>query len=210
MGATLASGLALSWLREHVFALEGPDTYAKLDRWAADTPPGAEGLLFLPYLAGERTPHLDPHARAVFLGLSTGHHRGHLTRAVMEGATLALYDAARILTDLGSRPTRLILVGGGARSTVWRQIVADVFGIPVTTLATVDGSALGAALPAGAGIRAYDLNQTASTWARYDEFVQPNANAHRLYQRLLPIFRDAYTKHRDDFRLLAEIASNTT
>jgi xylulokinase len=207
MGATLASGLAVQWLRENVFSLDGPNAHHELDRRASATPPGAAGLLFLPYLAGERTPHLDPHARGVFLGLSTNHHRGHLTRAVMEGATLALFDAARVLPSSGAAPEKIVLAGGGARSAVWRQIVADVFGVPVVPLATVDGSALGAALVAGAGIGSFDLAETAQTWTRYDDPTVPNPAAHQTYQRLLPIFREAYTKHRDDFRELAAIAS---
>lgn len=208
MGATLASGLALQWLRDQVFAVEGSTSYRDLDAWASATPPGAAGLIFLPYLAGERTPHMDAEARAVFLGLTTDHHRGHLTRAVMEGATFALYDASRILTSSGNDPERIVLAGGGARSEVWSQIVADMFGVDVFPIATVDGSALGAALLAGAGIDALDLVEAAGTWVRYDQPIVPNPAAHHSYQQLIPIFRESYTKHRDDFRTLAKIASN--
>lgn len=207
MGATLASGLALQWLRDQVFVLGESSTYGELDGWAKATAPGAAGLLFLPYLAGERTPHMDAQARAVFLGLTTDHGRGHLVRAVMEGATFALYDASRILFASGSAPERIVLAGGGARSAVWRQIVADMFGVPVYPLATVDGSALGAALLAGAGMGACELREASGTWVRYDQQIMPNLDAHKTYQQIFPIFRDTYTKHREDFRTLAKIAS---
>jgi xylulokinase len=174
--------------------------------WAAATPPGANGLLFLPYLTGERTPHMDPFARGVFLGLTAEHDRGHLTRAVLEGAMLALYDAFDVLASLGAEPRRAILAGGGARSSVWRQIVADVFGMPILPLANVEGSAFGAALLAGAGIGAYDLAPTARDWARYGDPIPPNGEAHGRYRSLLPIFRDAYVKLRNDFRALAPLS----
>jgi xylulokinase len=206
MGATMVSGLALRWLRDNVFDLRDEDAYVQMTNWAADAPAGAHGLLFLPYLAGERTPLMDPQARGLFLGLTTEHDRTHLIRAVMEGATLALYDAYEVLTSLGASPQRAILAGGGARSAVWRQIVADVFGVEILPLADIEGSAFGAALLAGAGIGEFDLASTARNWARYDDPVQPNPEARALYQRLLPIFRSAYVKHREDFRLLAGIA----
>lgn len=208
MGATMVSGLALRWLRDNVFGLSDERAYDEMTNWASQVPPGARGLIFLPYLTGERTPLMDPHARGVFLGLTAEHDRRHLTRAVMEGATLALYDAYSVLASLGASPQRAVLAGGGARSAVWRQIVADVFGVPIRPLATVEGSALGAALLAGAGVGGLDLIATARAWARYDEPVQPDPDAHRLYQRLVPVFRDAYVKHRDDFRFLARVTAN--
>lgn len=208
MGATLASGLALTWLRDAVFGLKDPAAIDEIARWAGEATPGASGLLFLPYLAGERTPHRDPLARGVFLGLSEAHGRAHLSRAVMEGATFALRDAAEVLFSLGAKPERIVLAGGGGKSHVWRQIVADIFALPVSPLATIDGSALGAALLAGAGVGAFDLTGAAREWTRYDPAVEPNPKAHAIYEQLLPIFRNAYATHRDDFRTLAEIAAS--
>ncbi len=205
MGATLVSGLALRWLRDRIFMLPGDDAYEQMTSWAAATPPGAGGLIFLPYLTGERTPHMDPHARGLFLGLTAEHDRGHLVRAAMEGAVLALFDAYAVLASLGASPDRAILTGGGARSAGWRQIVADVFGLPILPLANVEGSAMGAALLAGAGIGAFDLTATARAWASYDETVLPNPDAQAVYKRLMPIFRDAYVKHRSDFIALERL-----
>ncbi|HEY7032024.1 MAG TPA: xylulokinase [Thermomicrobiales bacterium] len=209
MGATMVSGLALRWLQENVFGLRDADAYDDMTNWAARAPVGADGLIFLPYLAGERTPLMDPYARGLFLGLTTAHDRSHLTRAVMEGATLALYDAYGVLGDNGAAPRRTVLAGGGARSAVWRQIVADVFGVPIRPLADVDGSALGAALLAGVGIGLFDLATTALAWAHYGDAVLPDPAAHERYQRLLPIFREAYVKHRGDFRALADMAGGS-
>ncbi|MEA2511609.1 MAG: xylulokinase [Thermomicrobiales bacterium] len=209
MGATMASGLAMRWLRDRVFDLPQEDAYDRMSSWAAKTPPGAGGLLFLPYLAGERTPHMDPQARGLFLGLTADHDRGHLTRAVMEGATLALYDAYLVLASLGATPRQAILAGGGVRSALWRQIVADVFGIPILPLATVEGSAMGAALIAGAGVGELELTSAARAWARYDVPVLPNTQAHAIYEQLLPVFHSAYVKHREDFRFLASLASRS-
>jgi xylulokinase len=152
---------------------------------------------------------MDPQARAVFLGLTTDHHRGHLTRAVMEGATFALYDASRVLTASGNVPERIVLTGGGARSATWRQIIADLFGVQVFPLATVDGSALGAALLAGAGTGELDLAEAARTWVRHDSPIAPNAVAHQTYQQLFPIFREIYTKHRNDFQTLAAVPTTS-
>ncbi len=205
MGATMVSGLALRWLRDRVFALPAADAYDQMTEWAASVPPGAGGLLFLPYLAGERTPHMDPQARGLFLGLTAEHGREHLTRAVMEGATLALADAFSILETLGAKPNHAILAGGGARSALWRQIVADVFGLPIQPLLDVEGSALGAALLAYACVSGANPAKTATTWARYGEPVTPDPKAHEVYQALLPLFRDAYRKHREDFPALAAI-----
>jgi xylulokinase len=205
MGATMVSGLAMRWLSEKVFDLRHRKPDKTLTKWAAEAPPGAGGLLFLPYLAGERTPHMNPTARGAFLGLTTEHGRGHLVRAVMEGATLALFDAYDVLRSLGATPLTVVLCGGGAQSTLWRQIVADVFGMPVSPLLTVEQSALGAALLAGAAIGLFDPAEAAKRWATYDDPVEPDLQAHGVYAELLPIFRDAYSKHVDDFDKLATI-----
>jgi xylulokinase len=202
MGATMVAGLALRWLRDEVFALDGENAYARMTGWAENTPAGAAGLVFLPYLAGERTPHMNSHARGVFLGLTAEHGRGHLVRAVMEGATLALFDAFEVLRSLGASPREIVLSGGGAQSRLWRQIVADVFGLLVRPLRTVEQSALGAALLAGAAIGQHDLVTTATAWATYDEPVMPDLGKHAVYGELLAIFRNAYRVHIEDFERL--------
>ena len=216
MAAILSAGMALRWLRDRVFCITGitgvPGTpglsgeaaYAQMTAWAETVEPGADGLLFLPYLVGERTPHMDPQARGLFLGLTASHGRAELVRSVMEGVALACYDAYQVLAELGARPQRIIMAGGGARSQLWRQIVADVFGLPVQLLSVGEQSALGAALLAGGGIRLFDPGSTARAWATYGPPVEPDGQRHALYQSLLTLFRSAYQKHREDFRQLQE------
>lgn len=197
MGATLAAGLALRWLRDAVLGVSGADAYERMLTWAGETPPGARGLLFLPYLVGERTPHMNPHARGVFFGLGLEHGRGELVRAVVEGVTLACADAFAVLVELGAAPRRVVLAGGGARSTLWRQIVADVFGLPVTPLLTAEQSARGAALLAGAGAGQFDLGGTARGWVAYGEAVLPDPAVHATYGERLERYREFYARNRD-------------
>ena len=164
--------------------------------------PGANGLLFLPYLTGERTPHMDPQARGVFLGLTAQHGRAELARAVMEGVTFACYDAYAVLAELGAGPDAVILAGGGARSRVWRQIVADVFGLPVRPLAVAEQSAIGAALLAGAGVGWFDAAEAAQQWASYGDAVLPDLERHDRYLELFGLFRAAYRQNAALFRQL--------
>lgn len=148
MGVMLMAGGALQWYRE-TFAPEV--AYDALVQEAESVPPGAEGLLFAPYLSGERTPYPDPQARGAFVGLTIAHKRAHCTRAVLEGVACGLRDSLEILKAMQVPLTELRLTGGGAKSPLWRQILADVFGQPVYTLQAEEGPAYGAALLAGVG-----------------------------------------------------------
>ncbi len=203
MGATLAAGASLRWLRDQVLGLAGEEAYRQMIAWAAEVPPGARGLLFLPYLAGERTPHMDPTARGAFFGLTLAHGRAELVRAVLEGVTLGLLDALDLLTELGAAPEQVVMGGGGARARLWQQIVADVFGVRVLPLSSADSSALGAAILAGASVGLFDAASAAERWAQREEAVQPDPEAQRLYARLRPIFHSLHAAHRADFAALA-------
>jgi xylulokinase len=196
MGAILSAGMALRWLRDNVFDLAGADAYEQMATWASSAPPGADGLLFLPYLAGERTPHMSPWARGLFSGLTLAHGRAEMVRAVMEGVAFACRDALDVLSELGVRPHEVILAGGGARSPLWRQIVADVFGLTVLPLVTADQSAVGAAMLAGAGSGHVDLRRSAGSWPRYGSPVTPLEEPRALYQELFARFQDAYRRNR--------------
>jgi xylulokinase len=205
MAAILSAGLALHWLRDSVFALAGPDAYREMLSWAATVPPGSRGLVFLPYLLGERNPHMDPNARGVLLGLTASHGRAELARAVVEGITLGCFDASRTLADAGRLPSSIILGGGGGRSVVWQQIVADVFGLPVRHLETGEQAALGACLLAGGGAGALDLASAARHWARLGPPVEPDAFRHEIYERVYEIFRAGYPRMREDFERLRSL-----
>ncbi|UCG25525.1 MAG: xylulokinase [Chloroflexota bacterium] len=205
MAAILSAGLSLRWLRDQLFALQGADAYQKMTAMAETASPGANGLLFLPYLLGERTPHMDPRARGLFLGLTASHGRAELVRSVMEGVALACYDAYSVLNEVGVQPDHIIMAGGGARSPLWRQIVADVFNLPVRPLVTEEQAALGAALLAGAGLDLFRPLATAREWARYGPAVEPQIHSHDRYRQLLAIFRAAYQKHRQDFEEIGNL-----
>ena len=202
MGAILSAGMALQWLRDRVFGLPEAGGYAQMLAWAEEAPAGAGGLLFVPYLAGERTPHMDPQAAGLLLGLRIGHGRASLVRAVLEGVALACYDAYHVLVALGAAPRGVIVAGGGGQSRLWRQIVADVFGLPVRHLLGSDQSAIGAAMLAGGGVGLVDPARAARMWPRYGPPVDPDWPRHTLYQQLFGLYQEAYRKHRDDFRTL--------
>ncbi|HEY3988367.1 MAG TPA: xylulokinase [Acidobacteriaceae bacterium] len=150
MGVTQAAGLSLRWFRD-TFAADDPGAYARLGESAATVPAGADGLLWAPYLMGERTPHLDPEARGALVGLTASHGRAHIVRAIMEGVAFSLKDSLGIFSEIGVPARAIRLGGGGARSPLWRQIQADVYGQPVEIVAAEEGAAYGAALLAGVG-----------------------------------------------------------
>ncbi len=202
MGAILSAGMALRWLRDHVFGLSGDDAYATMNRWAASSPPGANGLLFLPYLAGERTPHMDPYARGAFLGLTLAHGQGDLVRAVMEGVAFACLDAFNVLVELGAAPTEIVLAGGGAKSALWRQIIADSFGLPVLPLTVSEQSATGACILAGLGVGVMEQESIVANWVRYGEPTLPNPALHESYVDQHARFRDAYANNQSLFAML--------
>ncbi|HET7076802.1 MAG TPA: xylulokinase [Chloroflexia bacterium] len=197
MGAILAGGLALRWLRA-ILTPPGdpPPEYDALTAEAAPIPAGADGLIFLPYLQGERTPHMDPQARGVFFGLRSDHTRAHLVRAVMEGVVFALRDGLEVFRALGIAPAEMRVAGGGARSPLWRQIQRDVFELPVCATAADHGAAYGAALLAAVGAGAF---ATAADAARAVPLGARTAPApaqvaaydavYRRYRRLYPALR---------------------
>jgi len=152
MGVTQAAGLSLRWFRDQLLGGTGEGwSYDRMDEEAATAPPGSDGLLWGPYLMGERTPHCDPEVRAGLVGISAHHGRAHVLRAVMEGVAFSLRDSLTIFDELQVPVRRIRVGGGGARSSLWRQIQADVFGRPVETVQIEEGPAFGAALIAGVG-----------------------------------------------------------
>jgi xylulokinase len=188
MGVMLSAAGSLRWLRD---ALVG-ESYDELVREAARWPPGAEGALFAPYLAGERTPHADPHARGAFTGLSLRHDRGALVRAVLEGVAYGLRDSLELLRELGSQPEVGRVSGGGARSDLWLRIVASVLGVPLERTAAEEGSAYGAALLGGvAGGVFPDAVAAVEACVRVGGRVEPD-----------PAWRDAYDQGYARFRRL--------
>ena len=185
MGVTLTAAGAFQWFAETLCQAEAntkKNIYDLLTAEAAKTPAGAEGLQFLPYLAGERTPHADPLARGAFVGLTLKHTRGHMVRAVLEGVTLALRDSLDIMQELGVPVQQVRATGGGAKSPFWRQLQADVFGKRVYAMAADEGPAFGVALLAAVGCGEFkNIAEACSATIATTSETKPSAAAKKLY-----------------------------
>lgn len=194
IGATNSCASAHRWLRDTFFTADGmtgAQAFACMDDAASRVPPGAEGLLFHPYLQGERTPHWDPLLRGDFLGITFAHERGHFVRALYEGVAFSLYDVLIALEEQGKTMEAARIIGGGSHSAVWRQIVADVLGISISMPRITDAS-FGAALVAAVGVGAFpDLPTAAARTVSIVAQHEPDAARHEHYQTLHAIYRDA-------------------
>ena len=181
-------------------------SYDDLTALAATVPPGAEGLLFLPYLTGERTPHLDPLARGAFVGLTSRHTLAHMCRAVMEGVVYAMRDGLEIMRGLGVPITQIRATGGGARSPLWLQMQADIYGAEVATLVAEEGPAYGAALLAGVGAGVFtDVNDAVERCVAVASITQPDAASSARYDTVYAIYHDTYAALRDTMHRLATV-----
>lgn len=202
MGVTQAAGLSLRWFRDNFGAGkdDGRDPYERLSEEAASVPAGAEGAFWAPYLMGERTPHLDPSARAAFVGLTASHTRAHLIRAVMEGVAYSLKDTFTIFGEIKVPVEKIRLGGGGARSPLWRQIQADVYSHEIEIVEAEEGAAYGAAILAGVGIKCWgSVDQACDAIVRVAKRVapvKPNAEqmqaGYQVYKRIYPALRTIF------------------
>lgn len=201
MAGVLSAGGSLRWFRDAIWApLAGAapgdpasnEAYAAIGHGIAETRPGADGLVFLPYLTGERSPHADPDARGCWLGLTTRHDHRHLARAILEGVAFALRSLVEIAERLGVRVEEIRVAGGGARSALWLQILADVLGRPVRPALNPDASACGAAALAMAAVSGRDLAALAADWAQTGPLVEPRAAHAAVYERLYGVFSRLY------------------
>jgi len=199
MGVTQAAGLSLRWFRD-TFGLEknaavtgDRDPYEFLSEEAAAAPPGADGLLWAPYLMGERTPHLDPNARGALVGITPSHHRGHIVRAILEGVAFSLKDSFSIFEEMKVPVKRIRLGGGGARSPLWRQIQADVYAHEVEIAEAEEGAAYGAAILAAVGARHFaSVDEACDAVIRVATSVPPNPISSSLLQKTYTSFRRLY------------------
>jgi xylulokinase len=188
--ATLTAGLSLRWLRDKV--APGASYQQLADRAAAVG--SSNGLYFLPHLAGERTPYMDPNSKAMFYGLTLDHDLGHMTRAVMEGVAFSLRQGLEIMRELGAPLERVVASGGGTRHPLWLQLMADIFNLPIYATQVVEAAAVGAAMLAGLGVGAYaHINEAVERVVRRsDEVVSPGADAVEAYARSYEIFKRLY------------------
>ncbi|MGI6771971.1 MAG: xylulokinase [Clostridiales bacterium] len=206
MSCTQSAGLSLRWLRDTCCSAEveqakseNKDPYYIMDKLASDVPIGADRLLFLPYLMGERSPHPDPLCRSAFVGLSARHNRPHLIRAVMEGVAYSQRECLDVFREMGVNVDTMTVCGGGGRSKLWRQMLADVYNCPVNTLKVDEGGALGAALLAGVGAGVFgSVEQACEAVVQYNDPQLPSANAndyepyYALYKKLYPALKPVF------------------
>jgi xylulokinase len=191
LAATLSAGLSLKWLKK---ILSPGESYQSLADAAMSIPPGSDGLIFLPYLAGERTPHMDPAARGAFIGLTLRHSKAHLVRAVMEGAVFALRQGLDVMVENGANVDRIIASGGAVVHPLWQELVADIFQREIILTGVREASGVGAALLAGAGAGFFsDIRTVSLKWSgsRF-ESVHPDLERSERYQGIFEIYTSLY------------------
>ncbi|MEP7199682.1 MAG: xylulokinase [Chloroflexota bacterium] len=214
MGVMLSAAGSFRWFRDALGETEraqaaatGANVCDLLTAEAATAPAGCEGLLFLPYLSGERTPHPDPNSRGVYFGLTLRHQKAHLIRAVLEGVTYGLRDSLELMRALGLSITQVRASGGGARSALWRQILADVFATEIVTVNVTEGAAYGAALLAGVGADVYrDVADACARTIRVTDAIAPS-DSQRIYADYYPLYRALYPALAPHFKELSAIAA---
>ena len=211
MGVTQAAGLSLQWFRnnfcqDYIEAAkrQGIDAYDLINMDVAAIPAGSERLIYLPYLMGERTPHLDPDCRGVFFGLSAIHTRAHMLRAVMEGVSYSLCDCNDILKEMGVHVSQMMACGGGGRSPVWRQMLADLYDCQVKTVHQSEGPALGAAILAGVGCGLYESVESACrSLVPEDKSASPVKEQTETYKAYHALYQELYGQLKGCYKTLA-------
>ena len=213
MGVTQGAGLSLKWFRDNFCQdiideakEKGIDPYDITNVLAEESGISARRLLFLPYLMGERTPHLDPNARGAFIGLSAIHERGDMIRAIMEGVTYSLKDCLAVLEEMGVQPDNMLACGGGARSDLWRQMMADVYGMNVSTVDSKEGPALGVAILAMVGAGLYEsVEEACQKVIRVNNTTEKNAENAEKYEKVYHIYKGLYRHLKEDYQQLAKL-----
>jgi len=202
MGVMLSAGMSMSWLKNELVGRE----YDYINEQASHIKPGSEGVIFLPYLFGERTPHRDPKARGAYFGISGIHSQKHLIRAVFEGVAFGLKDSLELIKDLGVKPSQIRLTGGGAKSLLWRQILADVFAAEVRTMQADEGPAFGAALLAGVGGGVYaNAGEAVKNTVALGDSCEPNSDNSKRYEDIYPLFKSLYQSLKEDYQKAFDI-----
>jgi len=212
-GCTLAAGLSLQWLRNNFFLNEmkvaeglGKDAYNLMTAQAERIPIGANRLIYLPYLMGDRSPILDPNARGVFFGLSAMHTKYDMLRSVLEGVTFSQRQNLDVMKEMGITFKEIVATGGGSTSPLWRQMIADVLNIPVTTIKNKEGPALGAAILAGVGVGLYpSVAEACKRIIKTNPAQEPIAENTRRYEQYYDLYCDLYPTMKDSFAKLAEL-----
>jgi xylulokinase len=207
MGVMLSAGGSFQWLRDTLSA-HGQINFDQLTGLAKDVPPGSDGLIFLPYLSGERMPYDDPLARGGWIGLTQRHSLSHLVRAVMEGITFGLYDLLQIIRGLGMDIQSIYASGGASESRLWRQMLADIFNARIITTNATQGAAFGAAMLAGIGAGIFkDAAEATEATIVVTGSTDPNQQTHEVYARAFDLYRSLYPQLKGSFQEMAEFSS---
>lgn len=213
MGVTQAAGLSLKWFRDNFCNAEretaklmGVDEYYLMDKEAESVPIGANRLIYMPYLMGERTPHLDPDARGVFFGLSAMHTKKEMLRAVMEGVAYSLRDCVEICREMNIDVSDMAACGGGGTSPLWRQMLADLYACPVKTVASKEGPALGAAILAFVAAGVYSsVPEACAKIVRADKICEPDKDSISTYEGFYRLYTEIYPSLKDNYKKLAQL-----
>ncbi len=199
-----SAGLSMQWMRNTLYPED--NEYARINADIAARPIGAQRLLYLPYLLGDRSPHMDPDARGVFFGLSSIHTRGDMARAVMEGVSYGLRDCLGVMRDMGIVPREMLVCGGGAKSPIWRQMLADVLSVPMRRMESSDSGALGACILAAVGAGVYaNIREACGVSVRCGGAVQPDAARSAEYEKFYALFQRLYPHMQEDFKFLSKL-----
>ena len=210
MGVNLCAGGSLQWFADNLATAGKSNIFQTMNRAAAKVNVGSDGLFFLPYLAGERTPHCDPYARGCFIGLTMSHTQGHMVRSIMEGVMYSLRDSMEIFEDMDVPVRQIRTSGGGAKSKLWREMQANVLGKKVVTINTEQGPALGVALLAAVGAGAYSNIQQACKAVIKETSVTPVQRKLKLdYDKNFPIYQQLYQSLKLDFGHIADLTATT-
>lgn len=201
MGVTQAAGLSLNWFKKNI----APDmSYRQIDEECMNIPIGCEKLIYLPYLMGERTPILDSNARGVFVGLSVCHKREHLARAVMEGVSYSLNSCLDVISEVGIGVCDMALCGGGGKSSFWQQMLTDIYGLPIKTMESDEGAALGAAILGGCAAGIYtSVAEGCGKTVREKSCTHPDAGNHKQYKKYYCIYQNLYPSLKESFNMLS-------
>ena len=213
MGVTQGAGLSLRWFRDQfcksemkTAGLMGIDPYDLMLKEAEAIPIGANKLIYLPYLMGERTPHLDPNARGVFFGLSAIHTKNDMLRAILEGVSYSLKDCLEIFGEMGISIDNMMTAGGGGKSALWRQMLADLYACPVNTILSKEGPALGAAMLAGVGGGIYkSVAEACDVVIKEDIIQKPIRQNTEEYNKYYQIYKELYPALKQNFSALQQI-----
>ncbi len=201
MGVTLAAGYSLQWFKENFLK---DDDFSEMVQKTESVPAGARGLLFTPYITGERTPHNDALARGSFVGMDSSHTKNEFVKAIMEGITFSLKESLNLIEQNGMEVDTIVSIGGGAKSRAWLQMQADIFGKEVVSLRNEQGPAMGAAIIAAAGCGWFEsLQEAAAVFVQNDVSVMPDPEKTKRYEQIFALYQQVYTQTKDITKQLA-------